>query len=114
MYLFLVNVLLLIVGTFMDGGASVIILAPILTPIALSLGINPIHFGLIMVLNLIIGCGTPPLGLCLFIGCGIAKVPVEKGARAIVPFLVAEIAVLFVVTYIPDLVLFVPRMLGYS
>ena len=66
-----------------------------------------------MVLNLIIGCGTPPLGLCLFIGCGIAKVPVEKGARAIVPFLIAEIIVLFFVTYIPSTVLYIPKALGY-
>jgi tripartite ATP-independent transporter DctM subunit len=112
-FLFLVNILLLIMGTFMDGGASVIILAPILTPIAISLGINPIHFGLLMVLNLVIGCGTPPLGLCLFIACGIAKIPVEKGAKAIMPFLVAEIVVLFLVTYIPEIVLFIPRALGY-
>jgi len=112
-YLLLVNILLLIMGMFMDGAASVIIMAPILTPIAVSLGINSIHFGLIMVLNLIIGCGTPPLGLCLFIASGIAKTPVEKTARAIVPFLAAEIIVLFMVTYIPGLVLFLPKLLGY-
>jgi TRAP-type C4-dicarboxylate transport system permease large subunit len=66
-----------------------------------------------MVLNLIIGCGTPPLGLCLFIACGIARIPVEKGARAILPFLAAEIVVLLIITYIPESVLFIPRMLGY-
>jgi tripartite ATP-independent transporter DctM subunit len=112
-FLMLVNILLLIMGTFMDGGVSIIILAPILAPIAASLGINPIHFGLIMVLNLVIGCGTPPLGLCLFIGCGIAKIPVDRGARAIVPFLVAEVAVLLLVTYVPQTVLFIPKLLGY-
>jgi|FLOH01.1.fsa_nt_gi tripartite ATP-independent transporter DctM subunit len=108
-FLLLVNLLLLVIGTFMDGGASVIILAPILTPIAISYGIDPVHFGVIMVLNLIIGCGTPPLGLCLFIACGIAKIPVERGAIAILPFIAAEIAVLMLVTYIPWLALALPH-----
>jgi tripartite ATP-independent transporter DctM subunit len=112
-YLLLVNLLLLLVGMFMDGTAAVIVLAPILTPIALSLGINGVHFGLIMVLNLVIGAGTPPLGVCVFIASGIAKIPVDATFRAIMPFLVAEIAVLLVVTYVPDLVLLVPRLLGY-
>ena len=112
-FLVLVNVLLLFMGTFMDGSASVIILAPILAPIAAQFGINPIHFGLIVVLNLIIGQGTPPLGLCLFIACGIARCPVEKGALAILPLILAEVVVLLVVTYIPELVLFIPRMFGY-
>lgn len=112
-FLLLVNVLLLVIGTFMDGGASVIIMAPILAPIAVSFGLDPIHFGVIMVLNLIIGCGTPPLGLCLFIACGIGKLPVEKGSRAILPFIGAEILVLLVVTYIPWTVLALPRFYGY-
>ena len=112
-FLLLVNILLLVMGTFMDGGASVIIMAPILTPIAISFGIDPIHFGVIMVLNLIIGCGTPPLGLCLFIACGIAKLPVEKGAKAILPFIGAEIAVLLLVTYVPWFALALPRYYGF-
>jgi C4-dicarboxylate transporter DctM subunit len=113
-FLLLVNILLLVIGMFMDGGASVIILAPILTPIAISYGIDPVHFGVIMVLNLIIGCGTPPLGLCLFIACGIAKLPVERGAIAILPFIAAEIAVLFLVTYFPWLALALPRYFGFA
>jgi len=113
MFLLLVNVLLLVIGTFMDGGASVIIMAPILTPIAVSYGIDPIHFGVIMVLNLIIGCGTPPLGLCLFIACGIAKLPVERGAKAILPFIAAEVMILFVVTYIPWIAMALPRYFGF-
>lgn len=112
-FLLLVNGLLLVIGTFMDGGASVIIMAPILTPIAISYGIDPVHFGVIMVLNLIIGCGTPPLGLCLFIACGIAKLPVERGAVAILPFIAAEVAVLMLVTYAPWLVLTLPRYFGF-
>ena len=112
MFLFLVNILLLIIGTFMDGGASVIILSPILAPIAVSYGIDPVHFGVIMVLNLIIGQGTPPLGLCLFIASSIAKLPVERGAKAILPFIIAEITVLFAVTYLPWISLTLPRYLG--
>lgn len=113
MFLLFVNIFLLILGTFMDGGASVIVLAPILTPIAISYGIDPIHFGAIMVLNLIIGCGTPPLGLCLFIACNIAKLPVERGARAIMPFIAVEICVLMLVTYVPWLCLALPRWFGF-
>ena len=112
-FLLLVNILLLVIGTFMDGGASLIVMAPILTPIAVSYGIDPVHFGVIMVLNLIIGCGTPPLGLCLFIACGIAKLPVERGAVAIIPFIAAELAVLMLVTYVPWLVLALPRYFGF-
>lgn len=113
MFLLFVNIFLLILGTFMDGGASVIVLAPILTPIAMSYGIDPIHFGAIMVLNLIIGCGTPPLGLCLFIASNIAKLPVERGARAIMPFIAVELCVLMLVTYVPWLSLALPRWFGF-
>lgn len=113
MFLLFVNIFLLILGTFMDGGASVIVLAPILTPIAISYGIDPIHFGAIMVLNLIIGCGTPPLGLCLFIACNIAKLPVELGARAIMPFIAVEVCVLMLVTYVPWFCLALPRWFGF-
>lgn len=112
-FLLLVNVLLLVMGTFMDGGASLIVMAPILTPIAVSYGIDPVHFGVIMVLNLIIGCGTPPLGLCLFIACGIAKLPVERGAIAILPFIAAEIVILLAVTYFPWIALMLPRYFGF-
>jgi tripartite ATP-independent transporter DctM subunit len=113
LFLLLVNILLLVIGTFMDGGASVIIMAPILAPIAASFGIDPVHFGVIVVLNLIIGAGTPPLGLCLFIACGIAKLPVEKGARAILPFIGAEILILVLVTYVPWIVLALPKYYGF-
>ncbi len=114
LFLLLVNILLLVIGTFMDGGASLIILAPILTPIAVSYGIDPIHFGVIMVLNLIIGCGTPPLGLCLFIACSIAKLPVERGARAITPFIAAEVVILFLVTYLPWISMTLPKFFGLA
>ena len=111
-FLMLVNILLLIMGMFMDGGASVLLLAPILHPIAVSLGINEIHFGLIMVLNLVIGLGTPPLGQCTYIACKIADIDVWKGFKAMIPFLIAEIIILMLVTYVEPLTMFIPRMLG--
>ena len=113
-FLMLVNILLLIMGMFMDGGASVIILAPILAPVAAALGISTIHFDVIMALNLTIGNITPPLGYCLFIGSRIGDITVEEGIKGIIPYLIAEIAALLLITYIPSLVTYVPVMLGYS
>ena len=113
-FLMLVNILLLIMGMFMDGGASVIILAPILAPVAAARGISTIHFGVIMALNLTIGNITPPLGYCLFIGSRIGDITVEEGIKGIIPYLIAEIAALLLITYIPSLVTYVPVMLGYS
>ena len=113
-FLMLVNILLLIMGMFMDGGASVIILAPILAPVAAALGISTIHLGVIMALNLTIGNITPPLGYCLFIGSRIGDITVEEGIKGIIPYLIAEIAALLLITYIPSLVTYVPVMLGYS
>ena len=108
--LLLINLFLLFLGTFMETTASLIILTPILLPLAVKVGIDPIHFGLVMVLNLVIGLITPPLGVCLFVACGIAKITLEQIAKAILPFLIAVIAVLFIVTYIPELSLWIPRM----
>ncbi|MBM4308304.1 MAG: TRAP transporter large permease [Deltaproteobacteria bacterium] len=108
--LLLINLFLLFVGTFMETTASLIILTPILLPLAVKVGIDPIHFGLVMVLNLVIGLITPPLGVCLFIACSIARITLEQIVKAILPFLIAAIGVLFIVTYIPELVLWLPRM----
>lgn len=113
-FLFLVNILLLLMGMFMDGGAAVIILAPILAPVAAAMGISLVHFGLIMAFNLTIGCITPPLGYCLFITSKIGKIPVESAIKGTMPYLIAEIIVLLIITYIPFTVTFIPAMLGYS
>jgi len=113
-FLLLVNILLLIMGMFMDGGASVLLLAPILTPLAIVLGIDPVHFGLIMVLNLVIGLGTPPLGQCVFIACKIGRIDVWGGFKAMTPFLIAEIIVLFLVTYIEPITMTIPRLVGLA
>jgi C4-dicarboxylate transporter DctM subunit len=112
--LLLLNVLLLIIGTFMETTASLIILTPILLPLTSKVGVDPLHFGVIIVLNLVIGLTTPPVGVCLFIACSIAKISLERLSKAIVPFLLASIAVLMICTYWEGLVMAVPRYFGYK
>ena len=112
--LLLVNLALLVVGTFMETTASLIILTPVLLPLMNQLGVDPLHFGVIIVLNLVIGLTTPPVGVCLFIACSIAETKLETLSRTIVPFLLASIAVLLICTYWGDLVMAIPQMFGYK
>lgn len=112
-FLFAINIFLLFMGMVMEIGASVILLSPILLPLAIQYGIHPLHFALIMLVNLNIGLATPPLGVCIFTISPIAKTPIEKIVRKIMPFLAVEVIALFLITYIPDLVLFIPRLTGY-
>lgn len=108
--LLMINVFLLIVGAVMETFAAIIILVPVFLPIIGQLGIDPIHFGLIVCLNLVIGLITPPLGVVLFVTSAINDISVEKLAKSIVPFIVASVVVLGIVTYLPNLVLFIPRI----
>jgi len=110
--LMMLNILLLVVGMFIEPTVSIIILVPILFPLIKSLGIHPIHFGLVMLINLTIGVATPPLGLVLFTACSVGKISLERLVKAIIPFLLVELAVLALVTYIPSLTLTIPRLLG--
>jgi C4-dicarboxylate transporter DctM subunit len=112
--LFLVNLFLFIVGMFMETGAAVILLAPILHPALVSIGLHPLHVGLVFVLNLSIGLITPPVGVCLFVACTVAKISIEKLTRAVLPFLLIEVLVLFLVSFLPEIILFVPRIFGYA
>lgn len=111
-YLLLVNILLLFMGMIMETSASVILLAPILLPIAVQLGINPLHFALVMLVNLNIGLITPPVGVCLFAAAPIAGISIERISKAVFPFICAEVFALMLLTYIPELVLIVPRSMG--
>ena len=111
--LLLLNLLLLFVGMFMEGGAAIIILAPTLLNVATQVGIEPLHFGMIMVLNMAVGLLTPPLGVCLFVICGVTKLDLSYVIRAVLPFIAVEIVVLLLVTYVPAVCLAIPRMLGY-
>ncbi|GAB6154624.1 hypothetical protein JCM17380_33740 [Desulfosporosinus burensis] len=110
--LFLINILLLIMGMLMETNAIVLLLAPILAPIAVKIGVDPLHFGVIMVINLCIGLATPPVGLNLFVAAPIARISLETINKAIFPFVMVEISILFLITYFPQIVLYVPRALG--
>lgn len=111
--LLIINFILLIVGTFMDMTPAVLIFTPIFLPVAISLGIDPIHFGIIMVLNLCIGLCTPPVGSVLFVGCGIAKTSLTEMIKPLLPLYVAMIIALLLVTYFPFLSLALPKFFGY-
>jgi len=111
--LLIINLVLLMVGTFMDMTPAVLIFTPIFLPVVLQLGVNPIHFGIIMVLNLSIGLCTPPVGSVLFIGCGIAGTSIVRVIRPLLPLFVAMIVSLLLVTFIPEISLFLPRLFGY-
>jgi len=112
-FLLIVNILLLIVGMFMETGAAIILLAPILAPIAVKLGVHPLHFGFMMVLNLAIGMATPPVGVCLFVSCGITGLSLEKVSAAAMRFVFALLGVLLLVTYVAPISLFLPKLLGF-
>ena len=108
MFLILIMVLLLIVGMFMDSSAAVLILVPLFLPIAIEMGISPIHFGIIMIVNLAIGMLTPPFGLNLFVASGISKMSLTSVTRGAVPFIIVLIGTLLVITFIPQLSLYLP------
>jgi tripartite ATP-independent transporter DctM subunit len=111
--LLLINVLLLLLGTFMDMAPMILICTPILLPVVKAMGVDPVHFGMIMLLNLGIGLITPPVGPTLFVGCAIGKVTMEEVSRELWPFYGAMCTALLVVTYFPGLSLWLPRALGY-
>lgn len=108
-FLLIVTIILLIAGTFMDQISTVLILTPMLLPIANQLGINPVHFGALMVVNITFGLLTPPLGVHLFMACGIAKIKFSEILKEMVPFLVACLIIILLVTYIPPLTTFLPQ-----
>lgn len=108
----LINLTLLVVGTFMDMTPAVLIFTPIFLPVVTSLGMDPVHFGIIMVLNLCIGLCTPPVGTILFVGAGVAKVSVSKVIRPLMPFLAAMVGVLLLITFFEDIALWLPRFFG--
>jgi tripartite ATP-independent transporter DctM subunit len=113
MLLFLINILLFIVGMFLDAGPAIIILGPILGPIFVSMGIDPVHFAIIMSVNLTVGLATPPMGLVLFVASSVSGERVETIARAIIPFLLVEIATIFLITYVPAISMTIPRLTGF-
>lgn len=111
--LFLINLLLFVVGMFLDAGPAIIILGPILGPIFVDLGVHPVHFAIIMSVNLTVGLATPPMGLVLFVASTVSGEKVETISRAILPFLAVEVLVIFLITYIPAISMTVPYLTGF-
>jgi C4-dicarboxylate transporter DctM subunit len=112
MMMLLMNILLLIVGCFIDGASALIIFTPVLMPLVNQLGIDPIYFGVVICVNLMIGTITPPVGVCLYVACGISQVRLDQISRAVIPFLLVEIAVLLLITYVPGIIMFLPSLFG--
>jgi len=113
-FLILVNVLLLVLGCLLEGTTILLIIVPVLIPTAKALGIDMVHFGVVVVINIMLGLITPPYGLLLFIMKQIAEVPLRELVRETMPFLWAMVAALALITYFPSLVLWLPRLLGYQ
>jgi tripartite ATP-independent transporter DctM subunit len=113
-FLLLVNVLLLLLGCLLEANAILLVIVPIFLPTAVALGIDPVHFGVVVVVNTMIGLATPPYGLLLFVVSSITKAPVRQTIRDLLPFLAIMIVGLGVITFVPDLVLWLPRLYGYG
>ena len=112
MLLFMINILLFVIGMFLDAGPAIIILGPILGPVFIGLGVDPVHFAVIMSVNLTVGLATPPMGLVLFVASSVSGERVESISKAILPFLAVEILVIFLITFFPALSMTIPRLLG--
>ena len=114
MFLLAVNLMLLILGCFLEGTTIILVILPVLLPTAEALGIDMVHFGVMCVVNIMIGLVTPPYGLLLFLMTKIANVPLRDMIREVMPFLYVMIAALAIIMLVPDVVLFLPRLLGYK
>ena len=112
--LFLVNIFLFIVGMFLDAGPAILILGPVLAPIFVSQGVDPLHFAVVMCVNVTVGLATPPMGLVLFVAAAVSGEKVESIAREALPFLAVEVLVIFLITYFPAISLTLPRLLGFA
>jgi tripartite ATP-independent transporter DctM subunit len=114
MFLLAANLLLLLLGCFLEGTTILLVIVPVLLPTAAALGIDPVHFGVVVVVNIMIGLVTPPYGLLLFMMVKIADIPLRDLVREVMPFLYVMIGALAIMTFVPEVVLFLPRLLGYK
>ena len=112
-FVIFVNILFLILGMVMDALPALIILMPILVPVGVSLGMEPIHIGIMIEANVAISLISPPVGVCLYVACGLTRLPIEAVVRPLMPFLLVLITTLLVISYVPEITLFIPRSLGY-
>jgi C4-dicarboxylate transporter DctM subunit len=113
-FVIFVNLLFLILGMVMDALPALIILMPILVPAGVALGMDPIHIGIFVEANVAISLFTPPVGVCLYVACGLSRLPIEAVIRPLLPFLLVLTVTLLVISYVPDITLFLPRLLGYA
>ena len=113
-FLLLVNVLLLLLGCFLEGTTIILVILPVLLPTAASVGVDPVHFGVMAVVNIMLGLVTPPYGLLLFLMTKVADVPLRDLVREVMPFLYVMVAALMLIAFVPDLVLWLPRLFGYK
>jgi len=112
-FIILVHIVFLILGMVMDALPPIIVLMPIFVPVAVSLGMEPIHLGILVAANVGIGMITPPVGICLFVACGISDIPIESVVKPLLPFLIFLIITLVIITIFPAITLFLPRLLGF-
>ena len=112
--LFMVNILLFIVGMFLDAGPAILILGPVLGPTFVGLGVDPLHFAIIMCVNVMVGLATPPMGLVLFVAASLSGERVEKVALEMLPFLAIEAGVIFLITFVPEISTTIPRLFGFA
>ena len=113
MIFFLINLILFVLGTFMDMASTILITTPIFLPIAMAAGMDPVQFGMVMLINCALGLNTPPVGTVQFIGCAIGGISVGEVMRSILPFYTALIVALLLVTYVPAFSLTLPHLLGH-
>jgi C4-dicarboxylate transporter DctM subunit len=113
-FIILVILLYLVLGTFLTPSEIILVTVPVLLPVATAVGVHPIHFGMVCVIASAVGHITPPVGLCLFVGMAISGLPMEKLVKPILPFLAAIVVTLLLIAFMPGLVLFLPRMLGFA
>ena len=111
-FLIATNIFLFVIGMFIETAAAILVLAPLLLPVAVSLGIDPVHFGMIMTVNMALGMVTPPIGVNLFAACTVAKEPIEKVAPALVPFILVALGTIILITYVPAVSLWLPSLLS--
>jgi C4-dicarboxylate transporter DctM subunit len=112
-FVLFINVLFLILGMVMDALPAIIVLMPIIVPVAASLGMDPLHLGILVEANVGLGMITPPVGICLYVACGISGITIEKSLRALMPFMLVMLIALLIISYVPQVTLFLPRLLGY-
>ena len=112
-FVLFVNIVFLLLGMVMDALPAIIVLLPIIVPVAVSFGMEPIHLGILVEANVGLGMITPPVGICLYVACGISKIPIEKSIKALLPFLLVLALTTIIISYVPDITLWLPRLLGY-